>query len=255
MFTKKISIDGTIKFKFDEGYSLVIIPSINDKNAVCLSVQVGCLVGCRFCKAGRFIRNLSYDEIINQFRIAKKFLGKNPSSVIFMGMGEPMLNFKSVLAVIHSINSEGISYNKITLSTVGVNLSLLLEVPFQVAVSLHSPFDEARRRLIPNSCVSIIDLLSFIKMYSLNRKHGAMIEYALIEGINDSNEDIEGLFNLDLPKNIFFNLIEFNDYESFKKSSRLLFFKKKLLDAGYKCFIRSSRGKDIEASCGMLSCN
>jgi len=181
------------------------------------------------------------------------------TSVVFMGMGEPMLNINNVLNSINIINKEfHIPFRRITLSTIGIDLDKLLSAKFNIAISLHSPNEEIRQE-ITNSLTSINNILDFCKEFSKNRKNqnGVMIEYALIKDINDSDEDLNPLLNLDWPSNTNFNLIEFNDYKEFQASdkSKLNYFKKKIINAGFKCFIRESRGKDIDAACGMLNVN
>lgn len=247
------SEDGTSKVEFAEGYSSVIIPSKNGKHTICLSSQIGCPLQCSFCRTGQFKRDLAVEEMIRQVRACSRIIKDKPSSIVFMGSGEPMLNFDDVSDSIVEINKRfGIPYDRITLSTCGIDLSLLLDVPYNIAISLHTPFEAVRRRLMPRAA-PIEDVLLFAEEYSYNRKHGVMIEYLLIKDINDSNSDIDALLSLDWPSNVNFNIIEFNEHKGFKRSDRLVHFKEALRQAGYKCFIRQSRGRDIGAACGMLS--
>ncbi len=251
------SKDGTIKITFNE-YSSVIIPTINNKHSVCVSCQIGCPIGCKFCFSGKtkFKRNLSSEEIIDQVEAANKIISKNPDSVVFMGMGEPSLNLKNVLEAASEINTKfNVSRNKITISTSGLqNLNTLLNIPFNIAISLHSPFDKIRKQLIPGA-TSVRKIVNFSNKYlkNKNNKKYIMIEYALIKDLNDSNKDLKKLLSLKWPKKTIFNLIEFNSLNGFEKSEKILEFKQKIIQAGYKCFIRMSRGKDIKAACGMLS--
>jgi 23S rRNA (adenine2503-C2)-methyltransferase len=169
-----------------------------------------------------------------------------------MGMGEPMANFKEVSTAIEMLNKKyGLAYKRITLSTSCVNLDKLLDVKYHVAISLHTPFDDVRKKIIPGA-MPIVKIMQFVKKYCDSRKFGVMIEYALMSGVNDRDEDIEALLKLDWPKNVFFNMIQYNDLGEFKRSDKLEYFKDKIRAAGYKCFIRLSRGADIEAACGML---
>jgi 23S rRNA (adenine2503-C2)-methyltransferase len=244
--------DGTRKLMYSQGYLAVIIPTINEKFAVCVSCQVGCPIGCSFCHTGKFQRNLTADEIVQQVRDSAKEIGKAPTSIVYMGMGEPMTNYKAVRESIDMIHDEfSLSYKKITLSTSCVQLDKLLDVPFQVALSLHSPFDEVRKKLIPGA-MPVAKILKFVEEYSATRKFGCMIEYALIRGVNDRDEDVAQLMSYKWPENILFNIIEYNNLGEFVKSDRLIEFKEAIRKAGYKCFIRQSRGADIEAACGML---
>lgn len=256
------SSDGTIKIVFNEGYIAVIIPTKEDKFAVCVSCQVGCAVGCKFCYSGKlgFRRNLSEEEIINQVRVAKELIGYDPTSIIFMGMGEPLLNLENVLLAGEKIHDKfRVSYNRITISTSCLkNLNKLEKMKFNLALSVHSTFDKTRKKIMPLS-VPISKVVKLANNYILrgNNKKYVMIEYALIDGVNDSEKDLKKLISLKWPKRSLFNLIEFNDIGEFKGSSmeRLEYFKKSIMEKGWKCFIRLSRGRDIDASCGMLSTN
>lgn len=254
------SEDGTIRILFEEGYSAVIIPSKEGKAAVCVSCQIGCPIGCKFCKSGKvkFKRNLTSEEIFDQVIIASEVMKKSPSSIIFMGIGEPTLNLENVLAAGEKIHQRyNISYNKITISTSCLeNLDKLVRCNFNLALSLHSPFDKVRKTLMPKSC-SVRKIVKFANDYvdNANNKKYIMIEYALMKGVNDSEKDLKKLVSLKWPKRSFFNLIEFNEVNNFEASdfSNVLKFKDALMKKGWKCFIRNSRGQDIGASCGMLS--
>jgi 23S rRNA (adenine2503-C2)-methyltransferase len=258
-YTTQKSEDGTIRINFKDGYIAVIIPTKDDKIAVCVSCQIGCAVGCKFCYTGKigFIRNLSSEEIYNQVVVAKEISGKSPTSIIFMGMGEPTLNLENVLEAGEKIHKEfNLSYNKITISTSCLkNLDKLIDCKFNLALSLHSVFDKKRKDIIPIGA-SVNKIVKFANKYveSGNNKKYIMIEYALIEGENDTDKDLKKLISLKWPKRSLFNLIQFNDIGKYKASSfeRMLMFKDALMKKGWKCFIRNSRGKDIGASCGML---
>ena len=246
------STDGTKRILNPDGYITVLIPSKDDKWCVCVSCQLGCPIGCKFCWTGKLKRNLTAEEIVAQFTLAKEILGKTPTSVVFMGMGEPMMNFKAVEPAIYELNKQfSLPFKRITLSTSGFYLDKLLDVPYHVALSLHTPFDSVREKLMPQRH-TVAELLDFTREYSKRKKFGLMIQYALMKGVNDRDEDLAEILRLDWPKNIFFNLIEYNNKGEFTRSERLLEFKEAIRDAGYKCFIRHSRGSDIDAACGML---
>lgn len=259
-YKTQTSQDGTTKIVFDEGYIAVIIPTKDDKLSVCVSCQIGCPVGCRFCFSGKtkFKRNLSAGEIVNQIKVAEEFSGKTPTSIVFMGMGEPTLNLNNVLEAGEKIHRDfNISYNRITISTSCLKtLDKLIDTKFNIALSLHSPFDNVRKKLIPLG-ISVSKIVKFSKDYLAkgNNKKYIMIEYSLIKGVNDSEKDLKKLISLKWPKKMLFNLIEFNELDSFQKSDRekTEYFKEEIIKKGWKCFIRGSRGKDIEASCGMLN--
>lgn len=249
-YKKLVSNDGTILLKYEEGYSSVIIPTKNDKHALCVSSQIGCTCKCKICHTKGFSRNLEPEEIVSQFLNAKEEVG-DITSIVFMGMGEPMLNFDSVERAIEILNQEhAFSRKKMTLSTIGISLDKLKDKLYNIAISLHSSDDDKRKELLP-AALSIQKIVDFTHEYS-HKKQGVMIAYALIVGVNDSDEDLQKLLSLDWAKNVNFNLIEFNDIDSYKKSSRLEYFKEKIMEKGYKCFIRESRGQDINAACGML---
>lgn len=253
------SSDGTKKLIFDKGHIAVIIPTKDEKNTVCISCQVGCPVGCKFCYTGKigFKCNLSADEIFEQAKIAQEIIGKKIQSIVFMGMGEPTLNIKNVLEAAERIHKELlISYNRITISTSCLkNLGSLENIQFNVALSLHSPFDKVRKELIPGAA-SLRKILTFTKKYleKSNNKKYVMIEYSMIKGVNDSEKDLKKLISFKWPKKMLFNLIEFNPSGEFQKSDEeaVEHFKQEIIKAGWKCFIRKSRGSDIEAACGML---
>jgi 23S rRNA (adenine2503-C2)-methyltransferase len=252
------SADGTRKIDFAEGHTAVIIPTMNEKYAVCVSCQIGCPVGCKFCYTGKMglKRNLTADEIVNQIVVAKSIINKDPTTVVFMGMGEPLLNLNAVLIAAERMHKEfQLAYNHITISTSCLPaINKLLDIPFNVALSIHSPFDEVRRKLMPPT-ISIKEIVAFAQEYCKRHpRKEIMIEYALMKGINDRDEDSKALLSLSWPRKTLFNFIQYNDLDQFKRSvdSRLRDFKKAAIDTGFKSFIRLSRGQDIEAACGML---
>lgn len=249
------SADGTRLMSFDDGYAAVIIPSRRGNCCVCVSTQLGCPMGCVFCNSPGFRRNLTQDEIVGQVSEAAKL--HDITSVVVMGMGEPMLNHAEVLPAIETIHQDfSIPYRRLTLSTCGMHLDRLIHVPFQVAISLHSPYDEQRRQMI-GKVASINEILSFTQRYAEGRKYGVMIEYCLIKGLNDSDTHLQALLDIRWPANTNVNLIEFNPPAEnpleLARSDRLQDFKSAIREHGLKCFIRVSRGADIGAACGLLS--
>ena len=255
----KSSFDGTKRLYFKEGYSSVIIPTANEKYAVCVSCQIGCPIGCKFCYSGKtkLKRNLTSEEIVNQVKKAAFVMGRKPYSVVFMGMGEPLMNLEEVLLSAEEIhNFFSVAYKRITISTSAQkNIDKLLNMRFNVSISLHSPFHKKRKNLIP-STLSVKKIVEFSRKYCrLNKKRELMIEYALIKGVNDSEKDLKKLLSFNWPKKTNFNFIEFNNFGKYKKSEKLTEFKNAAIKAGFKSFIRYSRGADIKAACGMLSIN
>ena len=276
----EVSKDGTVKFNFVDGYSAVVIP-LGEKKTLCLSTQVGCAMGCRFCLSGRrsFERNLSLEELRGQLdaalqhlkirneklEIREKMLADEISSIVFMGMGEPMLNLDSVLAFCDYVNSEyGYAYSRIVISTCGILPGMMRVIEgrnrIQLAVSLHSADRRVRDLIMPGLVgFSLKDLIEVCHKYNEVYRQKIMIEYVMIEGLTDRDCDLEALIGLGLAKRTNFNLIGLNssfvlDGVEMKSSSleRMNFFMKRLMGEGYKCFVRSRMGEDIEAACGML---
>ncbi|MFT4312234.1 MAG: radical SAM protein [Candidatus Woesearchaeota archaeon] len=244
--------DKTVKISYDNKYHSVIIPTKNKKYTVCVSCQIGCPIGCTFCYAGTFKQNLTSQQIITQVKDAKTHIGTTPTSVVFMGIGEPLTNFSQVQQAVEQIHQQfHIPYNKITVSTSGMHIHKLAQLPCQGAFSLHTPFEDERKKLIPLT-PPLSKILTFIQTYCQGKKHGIMIEYTLIDGVNDTEKHLQGILDLELPKNVHINLIERNPKKSFQKSKNMQLFKDTFIQNGYKCFIRQSRGEDIQAACGML---
>jgi 23S rRNA (adenine2503-C2)-methyltransferase len=249
------SKDRTKKITYPEGYHSVIIP-VKEKNALCVSCQIGCPVGCKFCFSGKsFKRNLNAKEIIQQFEKARELLGRDPNTVVFMGMGEPSLNIKEVKTAAEYFHEQGLGYNHITISTSCIkNLDKLANLPYAIAISLHSPYDSVRKKLV-NSKIKIKDIVKFAQKVSEKRnKRTILVQYALIKRVNDRNKDIKKIISYKWPKRTMFNILEFNETGTMKRADKEKFikFKEGIIRAGWKCFTRQARGKDIEAACGML---
>jgi len=260
---------------FKEGYSAVIIP-LGNKNTLCLSTQIGCAMKCGFCMSGKreFVRNLSVDELKEQLEAARKHLGANKdegflsdyiNSIVFMGMGEPLLNLDNVLKFCDWVNSHyGFSYAKIVISTSGI-VPKMYEVienknKIQLAVSLHSPDQEIRDKIMPGlKGYSLCDLIEACHKYNETYRQKIMIEYIMIKGLTDRDCDLDALIDIKFSRRTNFNLIPLNstfelEGKTYGVSSdeRMAHFRDKLMGAGYKCFTRTSMGTDIEAACGML---
>jgi len=273
------STDGTRKWLIRvAGGSCVEAVFIPEKNrgTLCVSSQVGCSLDCSFCATGKqgFQRDLTAAEIIGQLWLAAKSFrdldGQSErvvSNVVFMGMGEPLLNFDNVVDAIHLMlddHAYGLSKRRVTLSTSGV-VPMLDQLgkhtDVSLAVSLHAPNDALRNELVPiNKKYPIAMLLASVKGYlaGLPDKHrSATIEYTLIDGVNDRPEHARELAELlhDVPSKI--NLIPFNpfslsDYRRVSNNS-LYRFRDILVEAGYTATIRTTRGDDIDAACGQLA--
>jgi len=266
------SQDGTQKylFKLDDGCLIesVLIPE-RDHYTLCISSQVGCAQGCKFCLTARqgFIRNLMKGEIIAQVRdVAKDVSSSKPlSNIVLMGMGEPLANYRNVIHAIHIItdNDEGLrcSNRKVTLSTAGLipKLSNLgKDTKINLAVSLNATDNETRNRLMPiNRKYPIEDLIAACKDYPLPPTRRITFEYILIKDVNDSEKDAERLSRLLRPLKAKINLIPINEFEGGEYSrpdeQTIHRFQEILLRHHYTVVIRQSKGRDISAACGQLS--
>ncbi|MCW3073515.1 MAG: rRNA methyltransferase [Flaviaesturariibacter sp.] len=269
------SADGTIKSRFrtHEGHLCegVLIPS-NSRFTACVSSQIGCSLSCKFCATGYIDRkrNLDFDEIYDQVvminRECEERNGKKLSNIVFMGMGEPLLNYSNVLKAVERITAVdglGMSPNRVTVSTAGVAKAIRKlgddGVKFKLALSLHAPNDEKRSKIMPinesNNLASLIDAMN----YFYKQTGGEItLEYILFKDFNDSQKDAEELLKIyrQVPSHMV-NLIEYNpiDAASFEKPSpeRVDEFMGFLSRNKVNVHLRRSRGKDIDAACGQLA--
>lgn len=268
------SNDGTIKFllRLNDANTIetVFIPEAK-RNTICISSQVGCSVGCKFCNTGYngFLRNLSTEEILAQFLIVKDYLNlwdpeaERLSNIVFMGMGEPLFNHDNVLKVIQNLMSdekEGLSRRKITLSTSGISpviKKIAKDLPCRLAISLHAPNNEIRNEIMPiNRIYNIGSILEACQEYSRYHEYLKItFEYLLLKDINDTRECALELIKLLKDTNAKVNLLQFNSWNgcSFKPSNNAEEFSKILKKAGIEAPIRTRRGEDIMAACGQLS--
>lgn len=273
------SADGTRKFliKVAGGSAVetVFIPD-GERGTLCVSSQVGCSLDCSFCATGKqgFNRDLSAHEIVAQIWLAAKSFGqlqeggpRKVTNVVFMGMGEPLLNFDNVLDAVNIMMHDscyGISKRRVTISTSGVVPALDRLGQYTdacLAISLHAPNDELRNELVPvNKKYPIAMLLDSAKRYiaglpDVHRK--LTIEYTLIDQVNDRPEHAQQLADLlrDVPVKI--NLIPFNPFSlsNYKRSSNnaVRRFQQILIEQGYITTVRTTRGDDIDAACGQLA--
>ena len=272
------SNDGTKKwlFKLNDGKEIetVFIPE-GKRGTICVSSQVGCSLSCSFCHTGtmKLERNLTLDEITGQILAVKNFLGdwkrkteeKIVTNIVFMGMGEPLLNYKNVINAIRILcDTEGlaISKRKITLSTSGIVNKIRdfqKDTDVNLAISLHAAFDKIRDELVPiNKKWPIQDLLNELKIYNeIDRKKRITFEYVMLDGVNDTISDAKALIKLVKPLKSKINLIPFNPWPNshYKVSSceKIEKFKNFILEKGkILATIRMPRGNDILAACGQL---
>ncbi|MEA1948935.1 MAG: 23S rRNA (adenine(2503)-C(2))-methyltransferase RlmN [Thermodesulfobacteriota bacterium] len=268
------SQDGSKKylFKLNDGKYVesVLIPE-KDHYTLCISTQIGCAQGCRFCLTARggLVRNLSRGEIIAQVRDVSKCLAgpKRLTNIVLMGMGEPLANYSNVVSAINTITDSnyglGFSSRRLTLSTAGIvpKLSNLgRDTSVNLAISLNATDNKTRNMLMPiNRKYPLEKLLDACAVYPLLPRRRITFEYILIKGINDSVKDAKRLVKLLRPIRAKINLIPFNEYEGSEfnrpEESAILNFKEILNKNNYTAVIRYSKGQDISAACGQLRAN
>ena len=262
-------IDGTVKYVY-ELYDGEFIESVFMKYehgyTVCISTQVGCRMGCSFCASGinGLKRDLTASEMLSQIMYAGEDNGVRISNVVMMGMGEPLDNFENSVRFLQLVSNEkglNIGLRHISLSTSGVvsGIEKLKEynLPITLSVSLHAPFDEIRSSMMKvNRKWNIESLLNACREYQKVTTRRISFEYALIEGVNDTDECAVKLAKILKGIMCHVNLIPANPVKenSFKKPDRnkILHFKQKLADLGVNATVRRTLGADIEASCGQL---
>jgi len=268
------SQDGSKKylFKLTDGKYVesVLIPE-KDHYTLCISTQVGCAQGCRFCLTARggLVRNLTRGEIVAQVRDVSKCLGgsKRLTNIVLMGMGEPLANYSNVVSAITTLTDSnyglGFSSRRLTLSTAGLvpKLSNLgRDTTVNLAISLNATDNKTRNMLMPiNRKYPLEKLLDACAGYPLLPRRRITFEYILIKGVNDSTKDAKRLVKLLRPIRAKINLIPFNAYEGSEfnrpEESAILNFKEILNKNNYTAIIRHSKGQDISAACGQLRAN
>jgi len=267
---QKSKLDATVRYNFKtkDGYFIptVFIPKV-ERNVVCISTQIGCAVKCKFCNSGRvkFVRNLTCGEIIEQIlRIEEGRI----NGVLYMGMGEPLLNYDNVVKSLKILTDEdmvGLGRRRITVSTIGIvpNIYKLAEENLKVklAISLHSANDEVRRKLVPNFKYSIDEILKAATFYAKKTSTVVTIEYVLIKNKNDDitamKELIKVLKKHSEDKKVYkINLIPYNQVEkcNYEKplDDKIGSLKNFLISNGFLTFVRKPYGLDINAACGQL---
>ena len=269
---------GTKKFIFStqENHKIesVIIPE-NKRTTLCISTQIGCPLDCAFCATGLmgYKKNLIPGEIFDQYLLSAKDYGKdNITNIVYMGMGEPLLNYNATLKSLEIFAEElttGMSLKKITVSTVGITPRIydLAETGLKVklAFSLHSCFDDIRSRIMPiNIKYTLKQNIDAIKYYAQKTKTRITFEYVMLKGINDREEDIKALGKLcsEIPSKV--NIIPFNSLQHMNPTGlsaelkptardRIEEFVRKLRDKNITVTVRFTQGDDIAAACGQLA--
>ena len=272
---KQISVDTTEKFlhRLADGQHIesVLIPE-KDHFTLCVSSQVGCAQDCQFCLTakGGFIRNLNISEMIAQIRDARYYLIQkdlNPlklSNIVFMGMGEPLVNYKNLVKALEIITDSdyGLKFSprRVTVSTCGIVpkiTQLGLDTSVNLAVSLNATTDKARSSLMPiNKKYPLSQLLEACRTFTMKPRNKITFEYILMKGVNDTEADAQRLVKLLAPIKAKVNLIPFNEHEKskFKRPSKIEIsdFLQILLDQNLTAITRKSKGDDISAACGQL---
>ena len=262
-------LDGTVKYLFElpDGNCIEsVLMRYHHGISICISSQVGCRMGCRFCAStiGGLYRNLSAGEILNQVIFAEKDAGERISNIVMMGIGEPLDNYDNVITFLHNVNHEkglNIGYRHITLSTCGVVPKILKlateNLPITLTVSLHAPNDEIRDEIMPvNHKWKTKELIDACGEYFKATGRRISFEYSLIHGVNDSMKNADELTRLIKKLNAHVNLIPVNKVEerSYSKGTQqeIRAFCDRLTNNGINATIRRELGSDISASCGQL---
>ena len=263
------AIDGTRKYLLrladGEHVETVGLP-LGDRLTVCFSTQAGCAMGCAFCATGLagFVRDLAPGEMVDQVRLVAEDFGRRASNAVAMGQGEPFANYASTLAGLRFMNDPdglGIGARHLTVSTCGVisGIRRLAEEPeqFTLAVSLHSAVQATRDRLMPGlRGTSLAQLRTSLVDYAEKTGRRPSLEYALIEGVNDSDVELAALVDLARGMLVHVNLIPANPVQGsgFERSTtaRAAAFEARLARAGIEVSVRAERGSDIDAACGQL---
>ncbi|MCH5299053.1 MAG: 23S rRNA (adenine(2503)-C(2))-methyltransferase RlmN [Ruminococcus sp.] len=264
--------DKTVKYLFrlyDGEFVETVVMSYHHGYSICVSTQVGCKMGCTFCATGKsgFSRSLSASEILAQIESAQRDLGVRISNIVLMGMGEPLDNYDNVVRFLRLVSSEqglNIGMRHITLSTCGLVPKIYdlanEELAITLSVSLHAPDDETRSKTMPvNNTYPLKDLIKACRDYFDKTGRRISFEYAMIDGVNDSDECAKKLAALLNGLNCHINLIPVNSVKgsSFKKSKleRQRAFINILEKKGIAATVRRTLGSDINASCGQLKRN
>lgn len=270
MLERQISqIDGTNKFLFrlyDGNVVESVLMKYKHGNSICVSTQVGCRMGCKFCAStiGGRIRDLSSGEILAQIMVAQRYLGERISNVVLMGSGEPLDNFDNVIKFLKLVNAEyglNIGQRHITLSTCGIVPKIIeladLNLSITLAISLHAFSDEKRRVIMPiANKYTIAEILDACKYYMNKTGRRITYEYSLVSGVNDSKEDARSLSRLLKDMNGHVNLIPVNEIKenTLKRPSKKTIedFEGILKAHGIEATVRREMGSDINAACGQL---
>ena len=265
----KSKVDKTRKYLFELNDGNIIesvMMDYEDRVTVCISNQVGCRMGCRFCASTLegLIRNLEPWEIIDQILKIQENIGKRVSNLVLMGSGEPLDNFentKKFLKLVNEKNGLNIGYRHITLSTCGVVPKMYeladLQIPINLALSLHSPFDEERKKIMPvANAYKVDDIIKACKYYIQKTNRRVTFEYSLIKGVNDSKKEADEIVKLLKGMLCHVNLIPINKVEErdFERPDKAYIYKfRDMLEKNnIPATVRISMGSDLGGACGQL---
>ena len=259
-------IDNTVKYLYGlpDGEAVeTVLMEYKHGNSLCISTQVGCRMGCRFCAStiAGFVRNLEPSEMLLQIYETERDSARHVDSIVLMGIGEPMDNFDNVVKFLSLLNSggDGMSLRHVSLSTCGVVDKIYrlaeLNMGLTLSISLHAATDEKRSAIMPiNKRYSLSELMKSCREYFRITGRRISFEYSLIEGVNDTDESADELIKLLGGMLCHVNLIPINEIKErdFTKSRYVERFQKRLTDAGINATVRRTLGADINAACGQL---
>ena len=257
-------------FELSDGERIESVLMFHDYGlSVCISSQVGCNMGCKFCESGRLkrVRNLEAYEMVQQILLIEEDIGRRITHVVVMGIGEPMDNYDNVMRMVRILNeAKGISLGSrhITISTCGVipGIEKFMEEDGQVnlAISLHAPNDEIRKKIMPIAhAYSLNDLMKVIKKYIMKTNRRVTMEYIMLDSVNDMDSCAYELVNLLHGMNVYVNLIPYNETENISfnrsKNSQIMKFYDILKKNKINVTIRREFGSNVDAACGQLRAN
>ena len=262
-------IDNTKKYLFlleDNNIIEGVVMEYPHGLTACISTQVGCRMGCSFCASTKegLVRSLTPFEMASQIYKMEENLGSKINNIVLMGSGEPLDNYENVvkfLNIIHHEKGHNISFRNITLSTCGIVPKIYKladeKIPITLSISLHSPFDESRRKIMPiGRRYSVKEIIDACKYYYKINNRRITLEYTVIEGINNREKDLKELMKILKGLNCYINLIPLNPIEEYSEGRPLVSniekFQQGLIRAGIPTTIRKEMGSDINASCGQL---
>ncbi|MBQ8931356.1 MAG: 23S rRNA (adenine(2503)-C(2))-methyltransferase RlmN [Ruminiclostridium sp.] len=258
-------IDNTVKYLYGlyDGENVEsVVMEYKHGNSICISTQVGCKMGCKFCastKAG-FVRNLEPSEMLLQIYESERDSAKKINHIVLMGIGEPLDNYDNVIKFLQLISSkDDMSLRHVSLSTCGLVDRIYdlakLKLGVTLSISLHAPTDKLRSEIMPiNNKYNIEELMKACRFYFKETGRRISYEFSLIDGVNDNKETADALIRLLKGQNCHVNLIPVNEIKEgvFKRSNSVEKFKQMLCDGGLNATVRRTLGADISAACGQL---